>query len=406
MSVTVPLRAMPWIAPACAAALGLWQLGEPSLWVDEAFTASAIHQSYSELPAHVHWPYLTALKLWTTLVGTSEVALRLPSVAGAVLSVVLLYGLARRMFGTHVALVSSLLLALNPFVVKWSQQARGYTLLLALSIASTWLFVRAREREEIRRSLAYISVALLLVLWQFFSGVLLLAVHAFVARRSRRALLWLAPVAVIVAGRAKGAHGPGSPIEWLEYPSWFTIIDVVTDVPGGLGLGVILAALGVRSAEPHRELLVAWAALPFAISLVVSLFQPVFLDRYLIVSCPAFAILGALALVRGLRRLRRPAALAFAIATVVALALWYAPSGGDNWKGENWRAATASAMGESNGATVSPVWALPGYLYYGGQLRRSGLVVVLRRPGQPPPSRAYAAFGDKLWIVRSKAKPP
>ena len=168
---------------------------------------------------------------------------------------------------------------------------------------------------------------------------------------------------------------------------------------------MILAVVGVRSAAPYRELLVAWAALPFAISLIASLYEPVFLDRYLIVSCPAFAILGALALVRGLRLLRRPAALAYAIATVLALAFWYAPSGGDNWRGEEVKAA-ATAMGERNGATVKPVWALPGYLYYGGQPKRTGWVVVFSTPGQPPPSRAYATFGDKLWIVPTTAKPP
>ena len=147
----------------------------------------------TELPSSIHWPYLTALKLWTTVVGTSEVALRIPSVAGAVLSAVLLTASRDRCSGTGGARVVAPS-RIEP-VCSHGLQARGYTILLALSIACTWLFVRVRERDEIPRIVAYTSVALLLVLWQFFSGVLLLAVHAFVARRSRRVLLWLAPVA-------------------------------------------------------------------------------------------------------------------------------------------------------------------------------------------------------------------
>ena len=274
------------------------------------------------------------LKPWTAVAGTSEIALRLPSVAGAALSVALLYGFARRLFGAEVAFVSSLLLAVNPFVVKWSQQARGYTILLALSIASTWLFLRAREREQVGRLVAYACVSAILVLWQFFAGILLLAVHALVARDSRRTLLWLALVAPFAVWRALNRAPIRGPLQWLEGPSWGAILDVAMDVPGGLGLGLILAAFGVLKAGPHRELLVAWAIVPVALSLIVTIFDPVFLDRYLIVSCPAFAMLGGLALTSGLGVFRRPMALAFVALTAVALVLWYAPSGGDNWRGE------------------------------------------------------------------------
>ena len=262
--LAVSQHVMPWIAPVCAASLGLWQLGEPSLWIDEAFTAAAIHQSYRAPKQH---PLALPNGVETLDDGRRDVRSGAQDTFGRGCRSLgrTPYGLARRLFGAQVALVVAPS-RIEPVCSHGRSRRVDTRFCLRASIACTWLFVRVRERDEIPRIVAYTSVALLLVLWPF-SGVLLLAVHAFVARRSRRVLLWLAPVALVVAVRVKETHRPGSPLDWLEYPSWFTIFDVVTDVPGGLGLGVILAVVGVRSAAPYRELLVAWAALPFAISL-------------------------------------------------------------------------------------------------------------------------------------------
>src|SRR3990170_1567643 len=141
---------------ALSAALGLFQLGQPALWIDEAFTwhATTTH-GYVRLADELHWLYYTVMKPWVALAGTSEFALRVPSVVGAVVAVALLYGLVRMLFDTNVALVAALLLSVNPFVVKWSQQARSYTILLALAIATTWLLLRALEREKMMRFVAY-----------------------------------------------------------------------------------------------------------------------------------------------------------------------------------------------------------------------------------------------------------
>ena len=59
MRLTLPTASQPWIAPACVAALGLWQLGEPSLWVDEAFSVDKTQHSYLDLSGELHWLYLT-----------------------------------------------------------------------------------------------------------------------------------------------------------------------------------------------------------------------------------------------------------------------------------------------------------------------------------------------------------
>ena len=127
------------VASGIALVLGLIRLGTPSLWFDEAFTADAVHRSPEWWVDNdqYHVLYDSVARAWTSLAGTSEWALRLPSVFGAMAACALLVVLARKVFDGWVALVSGILLATSPFLVKWSQQARGYTLLLAVSLVAT-----------------------------------------------------------------------------------------------------------------------------------------------------------------------------------------------------------------------------------------------------------------------------
>ncbi|HLA13521.1 MAG TPA: glycosyltransferase family 39 protein [Gemmatimonadaceae bacterium] len=397
---------------ALSAALGLFQLGQPALWIDEAFTwhATTTH-GYVRLADELHWLYYTVMKPWVALAGTSEFALRVPSVVGAVVAVALLYGLVRMLFDTNVALVAALLLSVNPFVVKWSQQARSYTILLALAIATTWLLLRALEREKMMRFVAYGLVALTMVIWQFLAALFLMPVHVLIAWRSRRALLWISAVLLagapwvvqVLAKGDEGTRGPGTlTLAWVPTPGLDDLGDVSTSLPGALGVGLVLAALGAVRAGRHRTFLLLWAGVPCALSLVISVHQPVFIDRYLIVSCPAFAILGAVALVKGLGVVRFCAGVAAATATVAALVVWYAPGGGDNWVGENWRAATVFVMREGGGARVNPLWARPAFIYYGGREADTGWVLD-RNVGSIEGASLRAQFGKWLRLVHIRA---
>jgi hypothetical protein len=84
---------------------------------------------------------------------------------------------------------------------------------------------------------------------------------------------------------------------------------------------------------------------------------------------------------------------------VLGLALWYDRDGGDNWRGENWREATAYVMREAGGAQPYPEWAHFAFTYYGGRRVDNGWVIAWRgagiasRPGGIP-------FGHALVVHR------
>jgi mannosyltransferase len=404
-------RAQSWLfalpAASLSAALGLYQLAEPSIWYDEAATLRNTAGTYSALTSEMHWLYYTVVKPWFEFAGTSEAAIRLPSVLGAVVAVTLLYGFADKLFGRRVAVVSSVLLAVNPFVVQWSQQARGYSILLALGIGATWLLVRALERDSYAAWVLYGVVLLVLVHWQTLAAFFFLPVHAVVAWRSRTALASIGLVAVSSIPwlwNLMSRPADQLPTIWIRDPTVSYVGLTLLEVGGAFGVGVALAAIGVLLVREHRRLLVVWALLPFAVALVASLHDPVFVDRYLIVCSPAFAMLGAVALVRLAGKARVVATGATAAAAAVGLFLWYAPDGSRNWAGEDWRAATAFAMNRG-GAEVFGSNPRTAYVYYGGRFARTGLVIERRsRHGFAENSHVVAQFGRKVRVVRKPVR--
>ncbi|MCP5432925.1 MAG: glycosyltransferase family 39 protein [Alphaproteobacteria bacterium] len=106
--------------------------------------------------------YFVAMLGWTKLAGTSEAALRLPSLVFGLLSIPLIFLIGRRAFGTSVALVAAALLAVHGFHVQWSQLARMYMPGACLGLLSTWLLLLLAEARAPRPWLerAYVLTAI------------------------------------------------------------------------------------------------------------------------------------------------------------------------------------------------------------------------------------------------------
>ena len=312
-----PLTLALVVACLTALVLGVVRISTPSIWVDESFTARAMGESYfSYLTDQYHWLYYSVMKPWTMLAGTSEWAIRFPSVLGAMLACALLVTLAYRLYGGRVAVAGGLLLATSPFIVKWSQQARGYTLMLALTVLAMLLLVRALDRGTRGSWAAYGLALAAAIVWHPVGGFLALPAQLVYAYQRRDRVLphgLLAGVIVCLlalpwAGQiAIRSTGEQASINWIDFPTAEGAAWALLDVSGAAGLGVLLALIGLgvlwlRGERANAVWLGTWALVPFALSLVVSLFKPIFLDRYLIVAAPAFALLGGVAIVSAARR--------------------------------------------------------------------------------------------------------
>jgi mannosyltransferase len=290
--------------------------------------------------------------------------------------------LARRLFDRRVALFSGLFLATSPYFVKWSQQARVYPFLAALAIVATLLLLRALDRGT-RGPWALYGVAYTgLLVTHAVVGLLLVPAHAvLIAQRRRQALphALLAGVVIVglgapwVAQLALRTSDEMSETAWIPYPSAEYVTGAFLGVSGAAGLGLALAALGLwmlrRAGEqPLAVWLGAWAFGPFLLALIVSIARPVFLDRYLVIAAPAFAMLAAVAVMSLVGRVRVGVAAAALVATGMGLGLWYQTTIDGNWRGEDWRSAVAAALARSSDAevvVVAPWWAHDAAEYYG-----------------------------------------
>ena len=124
-----------------ATALRCFRLGSQSLWSDEGNSVTLAQAGLTEIATRtaldIHPPlYYWLLHAWIGLFGTNEVAVRSLSVVVSVLAVAVTFALARRLFGTPAALVSSFLMAISPFQVHYAQETRMYALLGLLAVTT------------------------------------------------------------------------------------------------------------------------------------------------------------------------------------------------------------------------------------------------------------------------------
>jgi hypothetical protein len=329
--------------------------------------------------------------------GTAEIALRHPAVPAAAAHCALLPPLGYRLLGRPVGTIAGVVLALNAFVVQWAQQARSYSFVLLGAVLATMALVRL-GRDRTRRSwLLYTAALGALLLFQPLSAGLLAAAHALAARGYRLRVVTAGLAVVVLASPyligVYRRDSEGGTLVWNKPATGETVTRALLELSGAVGVGLILALCALAFVRRARWLLVSWAIAPFAIALALTPVADVFIDRYLIVSAPAFALLVAVALQR-LRGPWRVGALGtLALGLVAGLLIWYAPDGSDNWTGQDWKAATRYAMARG-GATIEPTWARSTYWYYGGVEADNGLYLALPGFGGGPRSSLEATFGD------------
>lgn len=134
------------------AVLRVFRLDYQSLWVDEVVTflgargpildiVSIEEVRGSEWLPTVHSLYYLVVHLAMNI-GDDEFVLRLPSVVAGILSVPLVYAIARRWFGTAAGLASGFLLAISPLHLYFSQEARPYALMVFLALVSVYSLQR------------------------------------------------------------------------------------------------------------------------------------------------------------------------------------------------------------------------------------------------------------------------
>jgi hypothetical protein len=169
-----------------AAVIRIITIDNQSFWADEALTAYEAGQSFTAMLHTVTsietTPplYFVLIWIWAKGFGTSEVALRSISAMAGVALVPIAYLCARELLDRRAGVIAAALVVVNPFAIWYSQEARAYMLLAALSGASFLWFLRSR-RDPSRRNLGW---------WAGFSAAALMT-HFFAGFAIAPEAVWL-----------------------------------------------------------------------------------------------------------------------------------------------------------------------------------------------------------------------
>src|SRR3990172_582588 len=160
-----------------------FHIDNQSVWLDEAFSVAVADLNWRNF-FHLlsfreanHGFYYILLKVWLPL-GKSEFAIRELSAVFAIASVPVFYSLGSRLFDTRAGLIAALFLSVNAFFIEFAQEARGYSLLLLLVVASTYYFIKTIDQSCWINKLGYVIMSTLALYTHFFAALVFIA-HGF-----------------------------------------------------------------------------------------------------------------------------------------------------------------------------------------------------------------------------------
>jgi len=211
-----------WTLLALILALGAYlrfhNLGARNLWTDEMLTLASVsgsdnalesmpigrwidaacpvgtadenggwHELFSSLHYHPHPPLYYLLEwLLRPVLGPSDAAFRGLSAMASLLSILLLFLVCRELHSPPVALGAALIMALGWTQIYFAQEARSYSMLVCLALATSLAVVRLEKRGPSRlRCLALGLCALALLLTHYSAGGVLIALGVYAMIRLR-----------------------------------------------------------------------------------------------------------------------------------------------------------------------------------------------------------------------------
>lgn len=401
-----------------AFALRVYQLDAQSLWYDEAVSAQVAAKGLAEL---TRWTandiqpplYYYLLSGWTRIAGSSEWALRFPSVAFGLLTVALLWSAAARIFRLRgrtalAPALAALLAAVSPLYLYYGQEARMYTQLVFFGALAGYALWRAIEANRWQWWAAFALASLAGLYTHYFALFLLLAyglcaVVALAAARPARAAAarWLGlggSVAFVAVGylpwlpamltryRVDASYWQGRLKlgEALRHvaislaagaPETMLEADAVGWLPWfGVALLAALVGLALSRWRGRAALLLVVLVVPAALVLALASRNPKFNPRYLMLVSPAYLLLLAGGAAAWFVRARRGhPALAAVPALILAPALVTSFAGAANWFGDpaftkaQWREAASyvrAQIGPVERVVLVSGHAAPAWDYY------------------------------------------
>lgn len=413
-----------------ATGLRLFHLGQQSFWLDESVSfvrAIVPLQASIEniLAIGIHVPLYFLLLRPVALIGQSETILRFPSVVLAVLSIPLMYQVGRLCLGRPVGLLGAFFLALNPFHLWYSQEARMYTMVMFFVLGTIYFFLRA-IRENSRRFWAGLVIFSMLAYGtHYFALQIALVQFAFILCRFQilhrvfrrwavcQGLAFLPLIPWLIAYFSQDVVAIG--IGWITRPTLLAPLQTLWAFSSNCGgsltpIGLLLLGLlllqGFLTRKPahrdHKLFLALWLGLPIMVTWLISQRRPIYDHRYLIVVLPAYLVLLAYGVVSVPHRILRWA-LTVALVAIMAsssIRVYFDPV----FLKQDWREAANYVQSSAQANDVMAVERfedIPALKYY----YKGDLELVTVDSGQSLGEFEKSIEGyERLWLIYYRAE--
>lgn len=244
------------------------------LWIDEVLTVvnyvrldlGQILSNFSSDNQHMLYSALAQISV--NFFGETAFAVRLPALLFGLGSILAIASLTRYVFGNKEALFSATLLAVSYHHIWFSQNARGYTILLFGTIIATEFMLRGLETKKWKYWIAY-AIAITMAAWAHLTAVFIAIAHGIVylgllfikvKGSNQQFNYWQPLIGFILAAwftlhvyaislpqiidffNQPGTDSSPNPVAWRN-PLW-----LINEILRNLGIGVALGWFGIISA--------------------------------------------------------------------------------------------------------------------------------------------------------------
>jgi mannosyltransferase len=334
---------------ACLVGLILRWWPRGALWLDEAQSVAFASLPLHEIPGALREDgapplYYVVLHGWMSLFGDSDVAVRALSALCSTAAVIVVAVLARRRWGSTMAVAATVLVATSPFMIRYAAHARMYALVTLEVVLGVAVVGRALDAPRLGRLAAVTIAAAALLLTHYWSMYLVVTAVAVLWISSRHA-----PTSIRTARRRVAGVMLGGFVLWLPWAPTFFFQSQHTGTPWAapanvfatlqvfasrvagpsivaMCLGALVAAglvlgLGQRWARPPAPTALGLVGVVTALVAVVGAIvsSSAVSNRYFAVSVP-LVLLGSAA---GLARLR-PELRDVVLGVIALTGLWLA----------------------------------------------------------------------------------
>lgn len=318
--------------------LRIYDLGSESIWYDEAISIAVAKLGLID---QIGWSfvqndnnpplYYQIMHFWISIFGDSEFSVRFPSALIGSISIFMVYIIGRSNFSKQVGLIAALILATSIFHIKYSQEARAYSLLAFLTLLSFYYYLKLLSSDRRAYILGYIISSALMLYTHYYGFLILAAQNIFFFTNYFKSssfsilslkkwvkyqivigILYL-PGFVLFAKHTVAIQGGF----WLPEPTLNLALRAFVIYSGSFYLSLVLVIFSLVSfstllGDKDRKagdnirlsqtnllyLLLLWLLVPIILPYLLSLFStPVLLDRYTIGASIAFYLLAALGIV-------------------------------------------------------------------------------------------------------------